>query len=248
MVVNEDLHKRIDVLNNLSEDLKKFGKISLAFCGSVAYERVHENSDIDLIIVIQAENLSDFLSTPLFQKYFFCYSRSKSVVMDFEHGDIDAFSVHGMITNIKLSAYIFSIQSFQKVLFRKVNTIKISKKYQISKIKNKWYSRDSRGNLHTFCGQYAVTEDAFLLTRKLILSYDKTFCWGPDFDRIFMSKFLIDDYDVITTIQEALGSLMNCYNHEKMDQYEVETTFLNRFYKARYFSEGIKKHILSRLY
>jgi hypothetical protein len=168
--------------------------------------------------------------------------------MDFEREHIDAFSVNGMTRDIKLSAFIYSIQSFQKLLFRKVDTIKISKKYQFSKIKNKWYSRDSTGKLHSFRGQYAVTDDAFLLSRKLILFFEKTFCWGPDFDRIFMSKFLVDGHNVTTMIQDALGSLMKFYNHENIDQYEIETMFLNRFYKVRYFSESIKKHILSRLY
>ena len=248
MVVNENLYKRTNVLKTISDDLQRFGKISLAVSGSVAYERVNANSDIDLIIIIPAKDLSDLLLTPLFKKYFFCHARSKKIIMDFEREHIDAFSVNGMTRDIKLSAFIYSIQSFQKLLFRKVDTIKISKKYQFSKIKNKWYSRDSTGKLHSFRGPYAVTDDAFLLTRKLILFFAKTFCWGPDFDRIFMSKFLVDGHNVTTMIQDALGSLMKFYNHENIDQYEIETMFLNRFYKVRYFSESIKKHILSRLY
>ncbi|MBD3290275.1 hypothetical protein GF337_15835 [candidate division KSB1 bacterium] len=244
MVENKDYRNRICVLNSLSNDLQTFGEISLAVSGSMAYGMVSSDSDIDLIIVIPADDLNDFLLNPEFQKYFFCYSRTEKVITDFTKGHIDAFSVNGIKQGIKLSAYIYSIQSLQKMLFHKVRTIKISKKYQLSKIKNRWFSFDPAGNIHAFCGIYAVNGDALLLTRELIHFFDKTFYWGPDFDRIFMSRFLVDNYQVVTMIRLAIRSLMKYCAEDELNK---SNRFLNRFYRVRYFSQDMKQHILSHL-
>ena len=105
-----ETQKRLDILDRIKPELEKFCEIVIV-AGSVGYGKnfsVRKESDLDLIILINRENIKEIFNSSLFKitsqiKEAVSYFKGKRVLLTFQNG----FNLDGVIDKVFSESVIF---------------------------------------------------------------------------------------------------------------------------------------------
>jgi len=100
-----ETQKRLDILNDIKPELEKFCEIVIV-AGSVGYGKnfsVRKESDIDLIILINRENVEEIFKSPLFR----ITPQIKEAISYFKKKEVDHFSIIKEIKGVEVQFHFW---------------------------------------------------------------------------------------------------------------------------------------------
>ena len=100
-----ETQKRLDILDRIKPELEKFCEIVIV-AGSVGYGKnfsVRKESDLDLIILINRENIKEIFNSSLFK----ITSQIKEAVSYFKKSEVDHFSIVEEINEVEVQFHFW---------------------------------------------------------------------------------------------------------------------------------------------
>lgn len=100
-----ETQKRLDILDRIKPELEKFCEIVIV-AGSVGYGKnfsVRKESDLDLILLINRENIEEIFKSPLFK----ITAQIKEAVPYFKKSEVDHFSIVEEINEVEVQFHFW---------------------------------------------------------------------------------------------------------------------------------------------